>query len=236
MPIYSLNDTLAFPDPALAHPSGVLAVGGDLRPERLLQAYSLGIFPWPCEGYPLMWHAPPERFVLAPEQLHVGRSLRKVLRRHPFEIRLDTAFEAVMRACAFVPREGQDGTWITDEMVQGYVTLHEMGHAHSAEAWQDGALVGGLYGVALGGVFFGESMFALKDDASKAAFTTLVRQLQRWQFGLVDCQVHTPLFASFGAQMVPRSTFQRVLERFLQQPSRPGPWRIDADLAHGTES
>lgn len=235
MPIFTLGDAPVFPDPALAHPSGVLAVGGDLKPQRLLKAYRSGIFPWPCEGYPLMWHAPPERFVLTPEHLHVGRSLRKVLKRHPFQIRADSAFEAVMRACARSPRPGQDGTWITDEMIQGYGDLHRQGHAHSAEAWQDGRLVGGLYGVALGGVFFGESMFAAEDHASKVTFATLVRQLQRWGFVLVDCQVHTPLFESFGAQFVPRSTFQAVLARAVDLPGMPGPWRLDADLALGTE-
>jgi leucyl/phenylalanyl-tRNA--protein transferase len=235
MPIFALSDALDFPDPALAHPSGVLAVGGDLRPERLLKAYGSGIFPWPCEGYPLMWHSPPERFVLAPAQLHVGRSMRKVLRRHPFEIRLDTSFHAVMLACAGTPRQGQDGTWITDDMIQGYTELHRQGHAHSAEAWLDGALVGGLYGVALGGVFFGESMFATVDDASKVTFATLVRQLQRWGFDLVDCQVHTPLFEAFGAQFVPREVFQRVLIQAVEKPGVPGPWQLDADLAHGTD-
>lgn len=235
MPIFALGDDLAFPDPALAHASGVLAIGGDLRPERLLLAYSRGIFPWPAEGYPLMWHAPPERFVLSLDQLHVGRSLRKVLRRHPFEIRLDTAFSEVMLACAETPRPGQDGTWITDEMLAGYAALHRMGQAHSVEAWQGGILVGGLYGISLGGVFFGESMFARAEDASKVAFVTLVRQLQRWQFTMIDCQVETPLFAAFGAEFVPREVFQQVLRFALQQPTRMGPWLLDADLQRGAD-
>ncbi len=236
MPIFALNKSLDFPDPELADPSGVLAIGGDLRPERLLRAYSLGIFPWPCEGYPLMWHAPPRRFVLAPAQLTVGRTLRKVLKKHPFVITLDRRFADVMRACSAAPRPGQDGTWIDEAMIKAYSTLHRMGHAHSVEAWRGEELVGGLYGISLGKAFFGESMFALADNASKVAFATLVRQLARWEFELVDAQVETPLLASFGAVSVPRRDFSRALAHALQAPSRLGPWQLDEALRCGAEA
>lgn len=236
MPIFALNDQIAFPDPELAHPSGVLAVGGDLRPERLLAAYSQGIFPWPAEGYPLMWHAPAERWVVPIPELRVNRTLRKVLHKHPFEVRLDTAFEEVMRACGEVPRPGQDGTWITPEMLDAYGTLHRMGYAHCAEAWQDGQLVGGLYGVALGAAFFGESMFATVDNASKVAFVTLARQLQAWGFRFVDAQVETPLLTSLGARPIPRAEFGRWVREALMSPWKPGRWRIDPALAHGADA
>ena len=233
MPIVALGSALTFPDPERAHESGVLAVGGDLSPERLLLAYRTGIFPWPAEGLPLLWHAPPDRFVLAPDQLRIGRTTRKTLKRHLFTVRLDTAFADVIAACAHTERPDQPGTWITDDMIAAYSELHRRGHAHSAEAWRDGKLVGGLYGVSLGGAFFGESMFAREDDASKVAFITLVRQLARWRFVLVDCQVETPLLASFGAQSVPRQVFGQILAHALQVPDRVGPWPLDADLGHG---
>jgi len=181
MPIFRLDKRFVFPDPDLADDNGLLAVGGDLQPERVIAAYKQGIFPWPCEGYPLMWHSPQERFVLDPQQLQVNRTLEKVLRHRTFEVRLDTAFHDVMLRCADTPRPGQDGTWITDEMLHSYKQLHQMGVAHSAESWRDGELVGGLYGIAIGRAFFGESMFALQANASKVAFATLVRQLARWQ-------------------------------------------------------
>jgi len=215
-------DHLAFPDPEKAHESGVLAVGGDLRPERLLLAYSSGIFPWPAE-----------RAVVAPSAVRLGRTLRKHLKKQPFEIRLDSAFADVMRCCSAVPRPGQDGTWITTEMIEAYSELHKMGFAHSAEAWQDGLLVGGLYGVSLGRAFFGESMFSLADDASKIAFATLCAQLQRWEFAFVDAQVMTPLLDSLGATLVPRRQFGQLLHYALQFPSRQGGWQLDRDLLRG---
>jgi len=206
-------------------------VGGDLRPERLLAAYRGGIFPWPSEGYPLLWHAPAERCVLAPSLLRVPRTTRKVLKHQPYEVRLDTAFREVMTACGEILRPDQDGTWITDEMLEQYTALHQMGYAHSAEAWLDGRLVGGLYGISLGKAFFGESMFALEPNASKVAFVTLTRQLERWGFHFIDAQVETPLLASFGAALVPRRVFQQMLAQALQTPDRLGPWLVDADLA-----
>src|SRR5690606_36173982 len=179
MPVFALTDEVVFPRPELATPEGLLAVGGDLRPERLLLAYGSGIFPWPVQGYPLLWHSPDPRFVLTPPTLKTSRSLRQTLRKRQLSLTLDTAFRDVMSACSEVPRSGQDGTWITDEMLDAYSTLHELGFAHSVEAWQDGRLVGGLYGVSIGACFCGESMFARVSDASKVAFVSLVRQLER---------------------------------------------------------
>jgi leucyl/phenylalanyl-tRNA--protein transferase len=228
--IFRLDRRLIFPPAELAEPSGLLAVGGDLRPERLILAYQSGIFPWYSEGQPILWHSPDPRTVLLPADLHVGRSLAKTLRRGRFTFRLDTAFAAVMSACGEAPRPGQDGTWITDDMRFAYVRLHELGVAHSVEAYQGDALVGGLYGVALGGAFFGESMFARVDDASKAAFVTLVRQLQRWGFDLIDCQVYTHHLARFGAVAWPRARYLEALATSLALPHRKGRWTFDPDL------
>lgn len=227
MPIYLLDNDLAFPPPGRGPRSGPIAVGGDLRPERLLLAYSMGIFPWPHEGLPLLWFSPDPRMVLLPGELHVPRSLAKTLRRGTFRFTLDTAFADVIAGCAQTPRPKQDGTWITPEMIEAYVRLHHLGLAHSVEAWQGERLVGGLYGVSLGAVFFGESMFAHASDASKAAFVTLVRQLQRWQFALVDCQTYTDHLARFGAELWPRSRFLERLSRALAQPTRKGRWTFD---------
>ncbi|HSJ95526.1 MAG TPA: leucyl/phenylalanyl-tRNA--protein transferase, partial [Myxococcota bacterium] len=217
MTIYRLGSQVAFPPPEEAEPSGLLAVGGDLRPERLLLAYSLGIFPWPLVERPLLWFSPDPRMVLVPAALRVSRSLAKTLRRGRYEVRLDTRFDEVVRRCADVPRRGEVGTWITPELAAAYRRLHELGFAHSAEAWEDGRLVGGLYGVSLGGAFFGESMFAHRTDASKAAFVTLVRQLAAWGFDLVDCQVHTEHLARFGAVEWPRAHFLTTLAASLQR-------------------
>jgi len=205
------QDPESFPPPERADRSGLLAIGGDLTPERLLAGYRRGIFPWYSEGQPILWHSPDPRFVLLPGHLHVPRSLEKVLRKGTYEIRADTAFDEVLRACAEAPRPGQDGTWITPEMHAAYAALHRLGHAHSAEAWKDGALVGGLYGVALGRVFFGESMFTKGPDASKAAFVTLARALFDGGCLLIDCQVETEHLARFGAADVSRRRFLQVL-------------------------
>lgn len=227
MPIYQIPAQHIFPDPWLAEPSGLLGVGGDLHPDRLLLAYRKGIFPWYSEGYPICWHSPDPRYVLVPSELHVGRSLKKRMRRGDYEVRMDTAFEEVMRRCGEVPRPEQDGTWITEEMVAGYTGLFERGHAHSVEAWRDGELVGGLYGVAVGGLFAGESMFALAPDASKVAFATFVPQLARWGFGLIDCQMETAHLSRFGARNISRAQYLRALAALSSQPDRPGPWRFD---------
>lgn len=216
-----------FPPPDRATPDGILAVGGRPEPDLLLAAYSRGIFPWPHEGFPLLWFCPDPRFVLIPTEAHVGRSLRKTLRRGTFEVRADTAFREVMRACARKKRPGQRGTWITRDMIRGYTALHEQGYAHSIEAWQDGRLVGGLYGISLGAVFYGESMFAEVPDASKVAFATLLGNLIRWEFQLVDCQSYTDHLASFGAEEWPRDEFLAALETAIQAPTRMGPWRLE---------
>lgn len=231
MPVFQLDERLLFPRPEWADRSGLLAVGGDLRPDRLLLAYGQGIFPWPAEGMPLLWHSPDPRFVLPLELLHVPRSLRKTIRRRPFRLTLDQAFTSVIEACARQPRPGQDGTWITDEMVEAYVELSRLGFAHSVEAWHDDELVGGLYGVSLGAAFFGESMFAHRADASKVAFVLLVEQLGRWNFDFVDTQVHTVHMERFGAVQWARARYLRKLEQALSHPTRRGRWQLDDDLS-----
>jgi leucyl/phenylalanyl-tRNA--protein transferase len=212
------DDPEAFPAPERADRSGLLAVGGDLRPARLLAGYRRGIFPWYSEGQPILWHSPDPRFVLLPERLHVSRSLEKVLRRGTYSLRADTAFDAVVEGCAEAPRPGQDGTWITPEMRAAYGTLHRMGHAHSVEAWKEGQLVGGLYGVAVGRLFFGESMFSRAPDASKAAFASAARALFAAGCLLIDCQVETEHLAHFGAEEVPRRRFLRLLAAGIDGP------------------
>jgi len=224
--VHRLGAELAFPPPESAEPSGLLAVGGDLAPERLLLAYSLGIFPWPLVDDPLLWFSPDPRLVMRPDELRVSRSLRKTLRRGVFEVRLDTAFRDVVERCAAVPRRTEAGTWITPALAAAYVRLHQLGFAHSAEAFHEGKLVGGLYGVSLGGTFFGESMFAERSDASKVAFATLVGQLACWGFDLIDCQVHTDHLARFGAREWPRRRFLDALADSLARSSRRGRWQL----------
>jgi len=228
VPVYRLDERLIFPPPQLAE-SGLLAVGGDLAPERLLLAYAMGIFPWYDEGQPILWHSPDPRLVLPACELHVSRSLARTLRRGTFRITFDTAFGRVVDACAATPRPGQHGTWVTGEMRRAYKRLHQLGYAHSAEAWRGKQLAGGLYGVSLGGTFFGESMFAREPDASKAAFVSLVRQLQRWGITLVDCQVATAHLERFGAREWPRAVFLAALARSLEEPTRRGIWAADSD-------
>jgi leucyl/phenylalanyl-tRNA--protein transferase len=226
MPVFRLDDRLLFPPVELAD-DGLLAVGGDLSPQRLLLAYSQGIFPWYEAGQPILWHSPDPRMVLRTEELHVPRSLRKTLRQGRYRFTLDTAFPAVIAACAAARRRGQRGTWITPQMRKAYLELHRLGWAHSVEAWRDEKLAGGVYGVSLGGIFFGESMFARAADASKAAFVVLAEQLQRWAITLVDCQVFTPHLARFGASEWPRPAYLTALEQALAQPTRRGHWRFD---------
>jgi leucyl/phenylalanyl-tRNA---protein transferase len=228
MPVYRLSEELSFPHPALAADGGLLAVGGDLRPERMVLAYRNGIFPWYSEGRPILWWCPSPRLVLFPSELRVWRSLAKVLRKEPYRITLDTAFASVIRACAEIPRPDQDGTWITQDLEQAFVRLHELGVAHSVEAWEGDRLVGGLYGLSLGRTFFGESMFSLRPDASKVAFVKLVRQLQAWDFDLIDCQVVTEHLLRFGAREIELDTFLEHLEQSVQRPGRPGPWSFDS--------
>lgn len=233
MPVYQLTEELAFPDPSLAEDEGLLAVGGDLSPERLVLAYQHGIFPWYSEGRPILWWCPRPRLLLLPDELRVNRSLRKVMRRAPFRITMDTAFAEVLDACAQTPRPDQGGTWITDDMRAAYIELHRLGIAHSVEAWDGDTLVGGLYGLALGTAFFGESMFARASDASKIAFATLVTQLQAWSFRLIDCQVVTEHLVRFGAREFALDDFLGRLEVATHERHRRGPWRFDPEVTSG---
>ena len=223
-----LSAALTFPaaEEALHQPNGLLAVGGDLSPARLLAAYRRGIFPWFSQQDPILWWSPDPRMVLLPQELIISHSLRKKLRQRQFEVRFDSAFEQVMQACA-APRAGQDGTWIHPEMVAAYSELHRQGYAHSVETWMAGELVGGLYGVNLGKMFFGESMFSRRNDASKIALAYLCRQLVRWEFGLIDCQMYTPHLASLGAREMPRQEFQQRLAELVHSASPPLPWEFD---------
>jgi len=230
--VYLLSDALLFPDPREAEPDGLLAIGGDLRPERVLLAYALGIFPWSSAGEPLMWWSPAPRATLAPGEIRVGRSLRKTIRRGRFRVSLDRAFEAVMDACA-LPRPGQEGTWITPELRRTFVALHRVGLAHSAEVWREDRLVGGVYGLALGAAFCGESMFAAEDDASKVGFVALAEQLRRWGFTMIDCQVESAHLRRFGAVPVEREEFLRRLADAVARPGKLGAWSLDPDLQGG---
>ena len=211
---------------AARRPNGLLAAGGDLSPERLLRAYRRGIFPWFSEGEPILWWSPDPRMVFFPSELRIARSLAKTLRKGDFEVRADSAFRQVIQACS-EPRPGQAGTWITKAMQAAYVRLHGLGVAHSIETWRDGKLIGGLYGVALGRMFYGESMFSRASDASKIAFVHLVRQLERWQFGMIDCQMNTPLLASFWAREVRRAEFTRRMTELVNYPDVPAPWILE---------
>jgi leucyl/phenylalanyl-tRNA---protein transferase len=213
-------------DNAMREPNGLLAAGGDLSPARLLDAYRRGIFPWFGDEDPLLWWSPDPRMVLFVDELRVSRSLRKTIRSGRFSVTADRAFSAVISGCA-EPREDQDGTWITTEMRAAYARLAAMGYAHSVEAWSGGDLVGGLYGVAIGRVYFGESMFARVSDASKVAFVALVRQLQQWGFRLIDCQMPTAHLASFGAREIPRREFLAEVDRGIREPAIPSPWTLE---------
>ena len=232
LPWIPADDFTPFPDPAsaLREPDGLLAAGGRLSSARLRTAYRHGIFPWFSEGQPILWWTPDPRAVLFPQELRISRSLRKTLRKTPdnggFRITLDTAFAAVIDACA-QPRPEQEGTWITRDMKQAYVRLHREGVAHSAEAWRGDELAGGLYGLAIGQVFFGESMFTRKRDASKVAFAHLVTQLQAWGYRLIDCQVQSDHLTSLGARSIRRAEFNALLDLHCALPGRPGAWTID---------
>lgn len=225
MPVFMLDQRLLFPPPEMAEPEGLLAVGGDLSPERLLLAYSMGIFPWYSEGEPILWWSTDPRMVLIPAELKLSRSMRQVIRRGVFRITMDRDFPAVISACASVPRGRGKGTWITPEMQAAYIRLHEMGHAHSVEAWQGGKLAGGLYGIAMGGAFFGESMFSLESNASKAALAGLADKLKAWDFRLIDCQMSTPHLKSLGATEMPRKRFLKLLAEAVRLHGRPGLWQ-----------
>jgi len=223
MPVYRLPDQPVFPPVECAVKGGLLAVGGDLSPERLLAAYREGIFPWYSEGEPLLWWSPDPRFVLFPEELRVSRSMRQFLKKQPFRITFDNAFRGVIAACR-KPRPGQDDTWITQAMQEAYIALHDLGYAHSVEVWQEESLVGGLYGVSIGRTFFGESMFSTRTNASKAALITLVSDRADLDFNLIDCQVETPHLGSLGARFIPRREFRTLLRESLRHETFRGNW------------
>jgi leucyl/phenylalanyl-tRNA--protein transferase len=224
MTVFRLTDELVFPAPHLAVREGLLAVGGDLRPKRLLLAYRSGIFPWYDEDEPILWWSPDPRMVLLPGDFHVSRRLARTLCGGEFAVTFDTAFREVIEACARAPRPGQGGTWIMPEMIEAYVRLHDLGYAHSVECRQGGKLVGGLYGVSLGRCFFGESMFHEATDASKVALAALVQRATEWEFTLIDCQVPNPHLVHLGARKMPRAEFLNLLEQSLDAPDRVGKW------------
>jgi leucyl/phenylalanyl-tRNA--protein transferase len=225
-----LPPEILFPpvETALIEPNGLLAAGGDLSPQRLVAAYTRGIFPWFSAGEPILWWSPDPRMVLMPEEIRISRALAKVLRNKPYQVRLDTAFAAVAAACATAPREGQNGTWISAEMQAAYHRLHELGIAHSVETWIDGKLAGGLYGVAIGRAFYGESMFSRASDASKIALAHLCVHLRRRGFGIIDCQMETAHLASLGARTMPRRDFIARLAELTVAGDAPGRWPSDA--------
>lgn len=214
MPLFALDHRIYFPPVDLSEPDGLLAIGGDLSTERLLTAYKLGIFPW-YEGNTPLWWCPDPRFVLFPSDLKVSKSMKVLLKRNAFTFTVNRNFAGVIHACKQTPRKGQDGTWITDEVEHAYIRLHRLGHAHSAEAWLGDQLVGGLYGIRMGKVFFGESMFSLVDNASKYAFISYVGRLLSEGVELVDCQVHTQHLENLGAQMIPRADFLALLKQWV---------------------
>jgi len=236
MTVFALPAQPVFPDPSLADEDGLLAVGGDLSPQRLLMAYGRGIFPWYSENAPILWWSPDPRLILEPSRVHVPKRLERILRQGVFRFTLDTAFERVIAGCAQTPRRGACGTWIVPEMLAAYCRLHELGFAHSIEVWSGGTLVGGLYGVALGGAFFGESMFYNEPDASKAGFVTLIRALDRAGFILFDCQQTTAHMVRFGGFEVPRDEFLSRLEQALELPSPRGPWSLRDGALFGAGS
>jgi leucyl/phenylalanyl-tRNA--protein transferase len=223
MPVYLLPDDMpepAFPPPHKASEEGLLAVGGALSPETLLLAYTNGIFPWYSDGQPLLWWSPDPRFVLFPEEYHCPTSLKKIIRKNSFTIKFDTDFASVIHNCSLVPREGQDGTWITDQMIAAYCELHRLGYAHSVEAYDGKNLVGGLYGVSIGKMFAGESMFALSDNASKVALYFMVEKAKEMGFDFIDCQVHTDNLERFGAKNIERKEYLKLLKKAVSNPNK----------------
>jgi len=233
MPVYLLDDSLAFPHPLNAEPSGLLAVGGDLSIPRLLFAYRSGIFPWYSENNPILSFSPDPRLVLFLSDLYVSKKLRKILNSGQFEVRFDTSFCEVIRSCSAVRREGQTGTWITGDMVDAYTSLHETGYAHSVETYHGDKLVGGLYGVAIGGVFFGESMFHIMSDASKIALYYLVQRLRVWGFDFIDSQVPNSHMKRMGGKEVPRERFLAMLGESVNRNTTVGKWNVKRDLKSG---
>ncbi|OGR01096.1 MAG: leucyl/phenylalanyl-tRNA--protein transferase [Deltaproteobacteria bacterium RIFOXYD12_FULL_55_16] len=224
MPVFQLSDSLLFPPPALAREDGLLAMGGDLSVPRLLLAYQQGIFPWYSPGEPILWWSPNPRLVLMPTEFHLAKRLARTLRQQTFALTFDTDFAQVIKACAQTRRKEGQGTWLDEAMIQAYCQLHAQGYAHSVECWQNGTLVGGLYGVALGAVFFGESMFSLTPDSSKVALAALVERLQEWDFELIDCQVGTGHLQRLGAREISGAEFSARLAQAVSRPTRLGQW------------
>jgi leucyl/phenylalanyl-tRNA--protein transferase len=226
MPVYQLTDKLVFPPAALAGEDGLLAIGGDLSPERLLLAYSNGIFPWFSAGDPILWWFPSPRFVIFPDEFKIPKRLSRLMRREPFSVTLDKAFHQVITLCATLDERQEKGTWITRDMITAYTLLHDMGYAHSVECWQGHELAGGFYGISLGGVFFGESMFSRQANSSKIALVSLVRKLLEWDFDLIDCQVKTTHLMQFGAREIPGPEFQKLLAKSMSRPTLRGKWQL----------
>jgi leucyl/phenylalanyl-tRNA---protein transferase len=224
MPIYRLGSQPVFPDPEEAEENGLLAVGGDLSVPRLLNAYASGLFPWYGQDDPILWWSPPERALILPGEEHLSRRTLRAIKNAGFEIRVDTCFEAVVAACAEIPRSGQDSTWITLEMRAAYLELHREGFAHSFETFHGNELVGGLYGISLGAAFFGESMFSREDNASRAAFAALCERVWAWDFHFVDGQLPNDNLAQLGARVITREDFLDRLERAMKEPTRRGIW------------
>ena len=222
--IFSLPKDIIFPPVELAEPNGMLAIGGDLSVERLLAAYKHGIFPWFSDGSPILWWSPDPRFVLFPDEIKVSKSMKQAMRNGTFTVTYDLAFKEVIRNCRH-PRKDQDGTWITDDMEDAYIELHELGFAHSVETWQGDELVGGLYGVSLGRMFFGESMFTITANASKAALISLAVKLQSLSFDCIDCQVHTKHMETMGARYIVRTEFIDLLASSLKHKGLTGSWK-----------
>ena len=230
MPIYRLPREFFFPSPGDAEPSGLLAIGGGLEPQRLVLAYSQGIFPWYSEGQPILWFSPDPRFVLFPKEFKMSRSLKKRIKKRDFTVTLDQDFSSVIEHCSKVPRPGQSGTWITDDMINGYKKLHQLGIAHSVEVYLNNELVGGLYGICLGNMYFGESMFALVSDASKVGFSYLVKQLDLWGIEMIDSQVHTEHLERFGARHIKRSQYLHTLHELVNKSRVRKKWSFDTDF------
>jgi len=232
IPYLEADDPFPPVDLALRNPNGLLAAGADLSPARLIDAYAHGIFPWFNDDDPVLWWSPDPRMVLPVHEVRVSRSLRRTIRSDRFRVSADTAFDAVVAGCA-APRRDQNGTWITEDMAVAYQRLFDLGYAHSMETWAGDELVGGLYGVALGRMFFGESMFSRRSDASKVALVLLARQLARWGFEIIDCQMSTDHLASLGAREIARASFLRHVRELVQQPPVQPPWRLDRALMDG---
>ena len=230
MPVYQLSEDLVFPSPYLASKEGLLAIGGELSRDRLLLAYSNGIFPWYSEGEPILWWSPDPRLVLYPDELKVSRSLKKIIKQNVFEVTMDHAFEAVITECARVRLENHEGTWIVADMVQAFCRLHESGFAHSVEVWKDNRLAGGLYGVSLGKCFFGESMFTRITNASKVALVALAEHLKPLDFAFIDCQITTAHLSRFGAREISRSRYLDELAQALKAGTLQGKWSFQANL------